>query len=211
MHDSSPSGKSVGTGVIISETGSVVTNAHVISNNLKVANVKYLSLKCSKKYYKFKKIRYVNHQSDLAILRLDIKRNKIKDYIGLSEEAINMYDKIYIIGNPSGYDGNPIKQAVTFGKINHIAEDNNLVTNQSILKIGSNAPVEPGSSGSPIMLKGQIVGFVSHGDVDPPSSFGIHSKEIHKAFQYLKNLKSKKSSIPEDLKKWNMGGMLMDY
>ena len=143
--------KWVGSGVVWSQDGKVVTTASLISEDDKVI----VSLADGRKLPA--KILGIEDERNLALLKVEaqgltpIKRG--------NSEAIKPGSWVTVIGNSYG-----IASAVSFGLVNGIRGDD------SLLQISAN--VAPGTSGGPVLSTlGEMVGLIA-GKMSEPMSLG---------------------------------------
>ena len=137
----------LGTGIIVSKRGYILTNEHVSGN--------------SNCYVTMPNGNVTN--ADVVWYDKDINE-KIDDcaYLGNSEDA-KIGEEVYAIGNPIGYE---FQRTVTFGIISALnrtikLEENNDYVYMSNL-IQTDATINPGNSGGPLVNRhGQIIGINS--------------------------------------------------
>lgn len=100
----------LGSGVIISENGYIVTNKHVAGN--KYSNC-YVTLENGKVYNG--NVVWADANLDLAIVKINVKG---LNYMSLGDsENINVGQPVYAIGNPIGYE---FQRTVTSGIISGV-------------------------------------------------------------------------------------------
>ncbi|MEN8139714.1 MAG: DegQ family serine endoprotease [Thermodesulfobacteriota bacterium] len=138
--------QSLGSGVIVSKDGYILTNNHVVANadevNIRFANHQEFTAK----------IIGLDEMSDLALLKIDTKEKLPYVKLGNSDK-LRVGDWVVAIGNPFG-----LEQTVTAGivsgkgrSISGGAYDNFIQTDASI---------NPGNSGGPLFnLAGEMVGI----------------------------------------------------
>jgi S1-C subfamily serine protease len=133
-----------GTGFNISPTGIIVTNQHVVAN----ASTITITFSDGKRYYskKYEDIPGV----DVAIIRLSA--NNLPTVSLEFKDQAQIGDTVTIIGNPLGF--HKISQRGKVGEYHKIAESQSLVFDVKL-------PVNPGSSGSPVINdQAQVIGIV---------------------------------------------------
>ena len=136
-----PHGYSSGTGCIISPEGYILTSSHVVKNakNIEVTTN-------SGKVYPAKILKSSGKNKDLAILKIEPKTELETVKLGNSSE-IKVGQRVLAIGNPFGFQG-----TLTTGIISRIDYHNN--------KIQTDAAINPGSSGGPIVnINGEVIGI----------------------------------------------------
>lgn len=141
--------RSLGSGVIISKDGYIVTNNHVIKNADEIT----VTLPNSEKEYKAKVIGK-DPLTDLAVIKIDAKELKpIK--IGDSSQ-LKIGDIVFAIGNPFG-----IGETVTQGIVSALNR-NNMGINTYENFIQTDAAINPGNSGGALVdSRGALVGINS--------------------------------------------------
>lgn len=136
-----PNGFSAGSGCIISSDGYILTSSHVVKNakNIEVTTN-------SGKVYPAQIIKTTGKNKDLALLKIEPKQELPEVKIGNSEN-LKVGQKVLAIGNPFGFTG-----TLTTGIISRIDYQNN--------KIQTDAAINPGSSGGPIVnVDGEVIGI----------------------------------------------------
>ena len=136
-----PDGISSGTGCVVDASGVILTSSHVISN------CKEIDVTVSNgKIYRAKIISVLGDNKDLALLKIEptspLKPIKIGD-----SEKIKVGQKVLAIGNPFGFNG-----TLTTGIVSRIDYERN--------KIQTDAAINPGSSGGPLLnASGEVIGI----------------------------------------------------
>jgi S1-C subfamily serine protease len=130
-----------GSGFIWDEDGHVVTNFHVIQH----ADSAIVTLWDQSSW----KARLIGAypDKDLAVLRIDVPRNKLKPIpIGRSDD-LQVGQKAFAIGNPFGLD-----QTLTTGIISALGREIDSVNKRPIRNmIQTDAAINPGNSGGPLL------------------------------------------------------------
>ncbi len=141
--------RALGSGVILSEDGYIVTNAHVINNADEIT----VTLKDQSREYPAKLIGQ-DIESDLAVIKIDAKNLKpIK--LGYAED-LKIGDIVFAIGNPFG-----IGETVTQGIISALNK-NRMGINQYENFIQTDASINPGNSGGALVdSRGALIGINS--------------------------------------------------
>ena len=137
----------VGSGVIISKQGQILTNAHVIEN----ANVIEVLLAKSKQKFRAKVVG-IDPKTDLALLKMD--GNIALQPLDLGDsDALRVGDAVIAIGNPFGYS-----HTVTSGIIS--AKGRVIGTGPYDNFLQTDASIHPGNSGGPLLdLRGRVIGI----------------------------------------------------
>jgi serine protease Do len=138
--------QSLGSGVIVSEDGYIVTNNHVIE---KAQEIKVLL--SNKKDYKAKLIG-ADPKTDLAVIKIDVK--------GLSalpwgdSNKLKVGEIVFAIGNPFG-----LNQTVTMGVISAVGRANVGIADYEDF-IQTDAAINPGNSGGALInARGELIGI----------------------------------------------------
>ena len=140
---------SIGTGVIMSEDGYILTNAHVISGGKScwVALSNGIT-------YDAKLVGY-DENEDLAVLKAVDAEDLIPAEFGDSE-LTSVGDRVYAIGNPLGLE---LRSTFTDGIVSAIDRDIK-VDGRMVNVIQTNAALNNGNSGGPLINEyGQIIGI----------------------------------------------------
>jgi serine protease Do len=136
---------SLGSGFIIKDDGTVITNNHVI------ANAEDILVKVGEKEYKAKVIG-ADPYMDLAVLKMETK-DKFKPVKFADSDLARVGDWAVAIGNPFGLGG-----TVTAGIISARNRDINLTRYDDFIQ--TDASINQGNSGGPLFdLKGEVIGI----------------------------------------------------
>ena len=139
---------SVGTGVIFSEDGYIVTNYHVLEGGSEC----YISLDTGGMF----EARYVGGDAanDLAVLKIDGMDLPTAEFG--DSDLLTVGDKVYAIGNPLGVE---LRGTLTDGIVSAINRDV-WVDDRTMTLIQTNAALNSGNSGGPLINEfGQVVGI----------------------------------------------------
>lgn len=141
--------RALGSGVIVSSDGYIVTNNHVVENAQKVI----VSLQGDKKEYTAKIIG-LDPKSDLAVIKIKAKNlNPIKMY---DSDKLEVGDLVFAIGNPFG-----VGETITSGIVS-AKNRNSIGINEYEDFIQTDAPINPGNSGGALVNSmGYLVGINS--------------------------------------------------
>lgn len=146
----------LGTGMIVSENGYILTNWHVAGN--KYSNC-YVTLENGKIYNG--NVVWADKDLDLAIVKISVSN---LDYIKLgNSDNIKIGEQAYAIGNPIGVE---FQRTVTSGIISGVnrtikIEDENGASYMEDL-IQTDATINPGNSGGPLInTNGEVIGINS--------------------------------------------------
>ena len=136
---------SLGSGFIINENGTVVTNNHVISG------ADDILVKVGDKEYKAK-VLGADPYMDIAVLKMETK-DKFKTVKFGDSDTARVGDWAVAIGNPFGLGG-----TVTAGIISARNRDINLTRYDDFIQ--TDASINQGNSGGPLFnLKGEVIGI----------------------------------------------------
>lgn len=146
----------LGTGMIVSENGYILTNWHVAGN--KYSNC-YVTLDNGNVYNG--NVTWADSDLDLAIVKISASN---LNYISLGDsDNIKIGEKTYAIGNPIGVE---FQRTVTSGIISGVnrtvkIEENNEASYMEDL-IQTDATINPGNSGGPLInTTGEVIGVNS--------------------------------------------------
>lgn len=138
----------LGSGVIISANGLVVTNAHVIKGAEEIKIV----LADGREYPA--KLSLQDAASDVALLRVDAGRELLPYAEMKPSESLEVGDLVLAIGNPFG-----VGQTVTSGIVSGLARSSLNISDYNFF-IQTDAAINPGNSGGPLVaMDGGVVGI----------------------------------------------------
>ncbi len=162
-------GISSGTGCIINRSGIILTSSHVVEN------ASYIDVTTSKgELYKAEVIKDENTNEDLTLLKINPKK-PLPAVIKLGDSSmVKVGQKVLAIGNPFGFNG-----TLTTGIVSRIDYERN--------KIQTDAAINPGSSGGPILnANGEVIG-ISQSIFNPDNNksnigigFAVPANEVKK-------------------------------
>ncbi len=136
---------SLGSGVIVRDSGIIVTNAHVV----KGADELRIVLNDRREFAA--KVIAQDEEIDLAVLEIDTKGERLPTLSIDKSSDLEIGDIVLAIGNPFG-----VGQTVTSGIVSALGRTN--VTNASSF-IQTDAAVNPGNSGGALVdLNGNLIG-----------------------------------------------------
>jgi len=144
----------LGTGIIVSENGYILTNEHVSGEKY---NTCYVTLENGKTYNAT--VLWSDSSLDLSIIKINMKS---LSYATLGDSNnIKVGQNVYAIGNPIGYQ---FQRTVTSGIISGInrtikfQEDGQEVYMSDLIQ--TDAVINPGNSGGPLInTSGQVIGI----------------------------------------------------
>src|SRR5881628_2983071 len=136
---------SLGSGVIVTNEGHIITNNHV------VAQVDEIEVQLSDGQTKKARLVGADEQVDLAVLKIDnpgVKPLKLAD-----SDTVQPGDFVLAIGNPFGFE-----ETVTDGIISSKGRPNRSDFFGELLQ--TDAAINPGNSGGPLInLRGEVIGI----------------------------------------------------
>lgn len=164
-------GVSSGTGCIIKSNGIILTSSHVIegAKNIEITT-------SNGRVYKAEILSVMGKDNDLALLK--IKTNEKLPTVSFGDSGmIKTGQKVLAIGNPFGFTG-----TLTTGIVSRIDYTRN--------KIQTDAAINPGSSGGPLVnVSGEVIG-ISQSIFNPDnnkSNIGIgFAVPINEAKKFIK-------------------------
>ncbi len=155
----------LGSGVIISKEGHVVTNYHVIEG-VQEADIE-VTTSDNKKY--LTQILGVNKERDIALLKIDSPRVDFPALGFANSDDVRVGQIVLAVGNPFGLSG-----TVTQGIIS--ARDRHLSDSQFDY-LQTDTVINPGNSGGPLVnIRGEIIGInvaIYRGDATVTSWQGV--------------------------------------
>src|SRR5256714_12764816 len=133
---------SLGSGVIVTKEGHIVTNNHV------VAQVDDIEVQLSDGRTEKARVVGADTQMDLAVLKID--NPGIKPLMLADSDQVQVGDFVLAIGNPFSFE-----ETVTDGIISYKGRSSDL---GELLQ--TNAAINPGNSGGPLInLRGEVIGI----------------------------------------------------
>jgi len=147
---------SLGTGIMISENGHILTNQHVAGNKY---NKCYITLENGREYEG--EVLWSDSDIDMAIVKINIKNAK---YMKLgNSENIKIGERVFAIGNPVGYE---FQKTVTSGIISGLSRTVKIQEEDKVsymeCMIQTDATINNGNSGGPLINeKGELIGVTT--------------------------------------------------
>ncbi|MDO6478655.1 trypsin-like peptidase domain-containing protein [Shimia thalassica] len=138
---------SLGSGVILSEDGIVVSNYHVVGQSTDIR----VHLNDRREYSA--EVLLADQESDLAILQL--KDAKDMPHLELrNSDTVEVGELVLAIGNPFG-----VGQTVTSGIVSGLARSGTATGNARGYFLQTDAPINPGNSGGALVdINGDLIG-----------------------------------------------------
>lgn len=166
---------SLGSGVIVTNEGHIITNNHVVDQ------VDEIEVQLSDGRTKKAQLIGADAQVDLAVLKIDepgLKALPLAD-----SDSVQAGDFVLAIGNPFGFE-----ETVTDGIISSKGRPNRADYFGDLLQ--TNAAINPGNSGGPLInLRGEIVGIntaiISRSGGSQGIGFAIPSNSVRTALESL--------------------------
>jgi serine protease Do len=166
---------SLGSGVIVTNEGHIITNNHVVDQ------VDEIEVQLSDGRLMKARLIGADAQVDLAVLKIEeagLKPLKLAD-----SDTVQAGDFVLAIGNPFGFE-----ETVTDGIISSKGRPNRADVFGDLLQ--TNAAINPGNSGGPLVnLRGEIVGIntaiISRSGGSQGIGFAIPSNNVRTALESL--------------------------
>lgn len=152
--------QNIGSGFIVSEDGFIVTNKHVVSDNIG----KYQVITSNDKKYDVQKI-YRDPLNDVAILKIDTSQNsgtKLKPVVLGDSSRLQVGQFVIAIGTALGEFRNTVTTGVISGLGRGITAGSEFQGFVERLDnvIQTDAAINPGNSGGPLLnTSGQVIGI----------------------------------------------------
>jgi serine protease Do len=138
---------SLGSGVIVSREGHILTNHHV------VANMDKIEVQLTDGRIEPAQLIGTDEQTDIAVLK--INAGKIEPLALGDSDAVRVGQMVFAVGNPFG-----LQETVTQGIIS--AKGRRAMADSGLEFLQTDAAVNQGNSGGPLLnLKGEIIGINS--------------------------------------------------
>jgi serine protease Do len=138
----------MGTGIIIDSRGYIITNQHVVDD------VSVIRVHLGDGSTHSARVLIRDHDSDLALLKIDVGRPLPTMPIGTSSDVM-VGETVIAIGNAYGYE-----HSVTVGIVSAIKRDvtlNKEISYKSLIQ--TDASINPGNSGGPLVnINGELIG-----------------------------------------------------
>src|SRR5881398_3106566 len=166
---------SLGSGVIVTNEGHIITNTHVVDQ------VDEIEVQLSDGRTEKARLVGADEQVDLAVLKIDspgVKPLKLAD-----SDTVQAGDFVLAIGNPFGFE-----ETVTDGIVSSKGRPNRADVFGDLIQ--TNAAINPGNSGGPLInLRGEEVGIntaiISRSGGSQGIGFAIPSNTIRTALESL--------------------------
>lgn len=141
--------RSLGSGVIVSENGYIVTNNHVVEG---ADSIKVSIVGKSKEYDA--KIVGTDYKSDLAVIKIDLKGLKAATFS--DSDKVKIGDVVFALGNPFG-----VGETITHGIVSATGRSSvGIVEYENFIQ--TDASINPGNSGGALINSaGHLIGINS--------------------------------------------------
>src|SRR5213593_120380 len=171
---------SLGSGVIVTNEGHIITNSHVVTDR-EGNQVDQIEVQLSDGQTKKAQLVGADSEVDLAVLKIDdpgVKPLKLAD-----SDTVQAGDFVLAIGNPFGFE-----ETVTDGIISSKGRPNRADAFGDLLQ--TNAAINPGNSGGPLInLRGEVIGInvaiISRSGGSQGIGFAIPSNTVRTALESL--------------------------
>jgi putative serine protease PepD len=157
-------GNATGTGFVIDADGHVITNEHV------VAGEQTVQIRFADESEEQGRVVGTDPSTDIALIEVDLAGHGVRPVQLGSSAGVEVGDPVYAIGNPFG-----LERTLTAGIVSAVNRDitapNNFTINDVIQ---TDAPVNPGNSGGPLLdAAGNVIGVVSQIQSENGGNIGI--------------------------------------
>src|SRR5947209_17779789 len=163
---------SLGSGVIVTNEGHIITNNHVVDQ------VDEIEIQLSDGRTEKAQLIGADAQMDLAVLK--ISNPSVKPLVLADSDSVQVGDFVLAIGNPFGFE-----ETVTDGIISYKGRTSDI---GELLQ--TNAAINPGNSGGPLInLRGEVIGIntaiISTSGTSAGLGFAIPSNTVRTALESL--------------------------
>jgi len=172
--------KSQGTGFFLSNSGLIITNKHVVSENT------YVKIRTFDENEYDGQVFWGKHSLDYAYIFTNAPVEKTLKFVDSS--SVKIAEKVIAIGHPFGYSF-----TVTDGIVSTIARQSVVPGLNSIGFLQLDLDINPGNSGGPLIRpNGDVIGMITMAVIEAKSiAFAIPSKYLLESYQNVNNLKKK--------------------
>ncbi len=177
-------GEATGSGFVVDQAGTILTNAHVVNGATKV------TVQFQNKESVDAKVLGKDESTDLALLKVDPTGLKLTPLTLGSSKGVQVGDPAIAIGNPFG-----LERTLTTGVISAVQRTIQAPNNFEIDDaLQTDAPINPGNSGGPLIdATGKVIGInsqIATGGSASQGSVGIgFAVPIDTAKQIIPDLK----------------------
>jgi S1-C subfamily serine protease len=177
-------GEATGSGFVVDQAGTILTNAHVVNGATKV------TVQFQNKESVVAKVLGKDESTDLALLKVDPTGLRLTPLTLGSSKGVQVGDPAIAIGNPFG-----LERTLTTGVISAVQRTIQAPNNFQIDDVlQTDAPINPGNSGGPLIdATGKVIGInsqIATGGSGSQGSVGIgFAVPIDTAKQIIPDLK----------------------
>jgi S1-C subfamily serine protease len=177
-------GEATGSGFVVDQAGTILTNAHVVNGATKV------TVQFQNKESVDAKVLGKDESTDLALLKVDPTGLRLTPLTLGSSKGVQVGDPAIAIGNPFG-----LERTLTTGVISAVQRTIQAPNNFQIDDVlQTDAPINPGNSGGPLIdATGKVIGInsqIATGGSGSQGSVGIgFAVPIDTAKQIIPDLK----------------------
>jgi S1-C subfamily serine protease len=177
-------GEATGSGFVVDNSGTILTNAHVVNGATKV------TVQFQNRESVAAKVLGKDESTDLALLQIDATGRKLTPLTLGSSKRVQVGDPAIAIGNPFG-----LERTLTTGVISAVQRTIQAPNNFEIDDVlQTDAPINPGNSGGPLIdATGKVIGInsqIATGGSGSQGSVGIgFAVPIDTAKQIIPDLK----------------------
>ena len=153
LEDSDDVEKAVGTGVVIEENGTILTNIHVVAGAERISVTYFDGTKSDAHVVS------VQPDDDLAVLKTDTVPDDLKPATLRSTRGLNLGDEVIAVGHPFGI-GPSVSSGIVSGMRRDYISPKGKRTLTNLIQF--DAAANPGNSGGPLVTAdGEVVGIVT--------------------------------------------------
>ncbi len=174
--------KAAGTGMILTSTGEILTNNHVING---ATSIQVTVVATGRSYTAT--VVGTDPTQDVAVIQLK-NASRLKTLPIGDSDAVKVGQKVRASGNAGGKGGAPSVVTGTVTALNQditAGDEGSSDTEQLTGLIQTNAPIEAGDSGGPLAIGGKVVGMdtaASTADSTANAAFGEQSTAASEAY-----------------------------
>lgn len=195
------SNDSIGAGAVVTRSGYIVTNMHVVGDakNVLVAFApRGENVKPKKEDLKPAVVVKVNQKKDLALLQVSNMPSSVLP-IPLTSRNVRVGDDVHAIGHPRGQ-----LWSYTKGYVSQLRKDYEWNVGEGIVHqasvIQTQTPINPGNSGGPLLNDSkELVGVNSFGDPKSPGlNYAVDVSDVRTFLKQQGSVYSKKASVKKN-------------
>ena len=144
-----------GSGVIISEDGYIVTNAHVVMNNDSTALADSVTVRLPNGEEYDAAVKGYDIDADIAVIK--IEANGLTPAVCGNSDNLAVGEELIVVGNPLGELGGSVTKGIVSATEREIE-----VSGKKMTLIQTDAAINPGNSGGGMFnMSGKLVGIVN--------------------------------------------------